>query len=98
MKTGERITVAGVRCTMPCRVLSIEEPASLPDLTAIAGAPSIVAVRAILRELEVSRVALLAYDVDDDATGSTFVALESAGTWRTITGDPLTITAREAQP
>jgi hypothetical protein len=77
---------------MPCRVVRIEEAASLPDLTAIAAAPSIVAVRAILAELHVSRVALIQYDVPGESEACAFVALETPDGWQDLTGNKLTIT------
>lgn len=90
MKPGQAVTVSGIRCTMPCRVIVVAEPASLPQISADL---PVEIVRAILAELDVSRVALIAYDVGN--TSYTFVALETPTGWQDLTSQRLTITIPE---
>ncbi len=95
MKPGEAVTVTGNRGPVACRVVAIEEPAGLPDVSHVGG-PSVQAVRAIFAELGVTRVAFFDYDVGPDGGSGAlrFAALETEAGWRDLHGQQLTIEAR----
>ena len=93
MRPGERVTVSGPPGSVPCLILRVEDVSTLPDLTAAFGAPSIIAVRAFLAELDASQVVIIAYD-RGEAVEPAFIALLTPNGWRDLKGQQLTIEAR----
>jgi len=94
MKAGDRITVHGPKnFADDATVETICHPDELP---AIANAPNVAAVRAILAERPYVNVALITYKFLDETLA--FVALEDPrGQWWDLKGTPLIIEQRPAE-
>jgi len=92
LKQGQLVTIASQHAgTCPGEVLHVEEPANLPS---IYGAPEVDRVKKIMTEWGIVEVALISHL--HNARSVMFVALrDSAGNWRDLKGQPLTITTRE---
>jgi hypothetical protein len=85
MTVGDLVEIAGPPGVVVGRVEELRPPQELPDLPELSSG----AARAVLAELEVSRVALLSYHYG--AQRVVFAALESSGQWFDLRGQQLTL-------
>jgi hypothetical protein len=96
LKRGQIVYVTGKAGTVKAEVVHVEIPDRLPSIN---GAAELSRVKTIMAEWGIVQVALLMHDHRTPARGKhqvTFGALEnSAGEWRDLKGQRLTIVPRE---
>jgi hypothetical protein len=97
MRAGQRVRISGAAGVVIGRVEHLATLAELPHLADVdhlaqqAGYPdSVAAVREILAEADISRVAWITYRATP-AQQLLFAALEIRGEWRDLRGNVLTI-------
>lgn len=88
MKRGDGVKIEGTASWGVGIVEEIRTPEQLPYLTG-PGMPALAEVTAILEERGVERLALISFE--DAGVTKVFAALECAGAWYDLRGQPLRI-------
>lgn len=93
MKRGDKVRIQGTHSWGFGIVEEVRTPEQLPYLGG--HAPGVAQVSAILKEGSIEHVALISFQ--DGRVRKVFAALERAGQWYDLQGQPLTITSQDSR-